>query len=86
MADFITAADYPARPAFSSESSCLGYMIQDKETEVMFARQDGRLFRSEVVARPNAHFDKPSRKWAEVSEIPGRAEFIGHYPKIKSHD
>lgn len=86
MPNSITAADYPARPMVSSENVCFGYMIQDRETEVLFARQDGRMFRSEVVARPNIHFDKPHRKWAEVVEIPGHAEFIGYYPKIKSHD
>lgn len=80
----ITAAQFPARPTRQPESLCIGYMVQTFETETMYARQDGKIFKSETVARPNMHFDKPGRKWEEVSEIPGDAEFIGNYAKVKA--
>lgn len=78
----ITADQFPARPTHQPEGLCIGYMIQTAEAETMFARQDGRMFQSETIARPNAHFDKPGRKWTEVSEIPAEAEYIGNYAKV----
>lgn len=58
----------------------IGFMVQTFEHEILFAIDNfNRIWTSEVICRPNSHFDCKERVWHRTSEIPDEAEFIGHY-------
>ena len=78
----ITAAMFPASPAIARPDRCIGYMTRTPTTETLYARQDGKMFKSNALKRPNDYFNKKGRKWVEVDAIPDHAEFIGHYEKV----
>ena len=63
---------------------CCGFMVQRGDSETQYAvMQDGRIFSFDTV-RPNSNFGRHPKTsmpvhWEAVTELPDRAEFIGHY-------
>lgn len=80
----IYASQYPARPDVKVlPHRCIGYSILvDKTFEILYARQDGKSYRTGLLQRPVNKFDCVYYGWHEVSNIPDEAEYIGVYLKV----
>ena len=58
----------------------LGFMTETFEHEQLYAiRNDGKIFMSDIIAKPNHSFNGQNRNWTEVPSVPDHAEWIGHY-------